>query len=292
MAATSVEIIPASAVNRQDLVTAINAAYEAYFVPIILTLYTFEELIKRESILLEQSRVALSSGQVIGMGLLGVRGRRGWIGGMGVVPAWRGQGISRKVLHALIAAARSQNLTSVQLEVIVQNRVALKLYETVGFKTRRTLHVLARDGSLRRGDPPFVFLDNLQIKPSLPENLSDELQRLSAVPLPWQREYAVFSSFRRVKGLAAMQMPFERVAGLCVYSEHGDGADLLALLADSAETGQALLTSLLSIFPRAHLSYLNVPDSDPMLPSLEAAGFEIALSQYEMTFDPSQEPLA
>lgn len=52
---------------------------------------------------------------------------------MGVLRAWRGQGVGSRLLHALIAAARKQGLPSLSLSVEPDN-YARRLYERVGFR--------------------------------------------------------------------------------------------------------------------------------------------------------------
>ncbi len=52
---------------------------------------------------------------------------------MGVVQAWRKRGVGRRLLDALVAAAREQGLASLSLSVEVDN-YARRLYERVGFR--------------------------------------------------------------------------------------------------------------------------------------------------------------
>jgi ribosomal protein S18 acetylase RimI-like enzyme len=53
--------------------------------------------------------------------------------GMGVLAAYRGQGIGRLLLTACLAKARSNGITRVELEVRADNGRAIKLYERMGF---------------------------------------------------------------------------------------------------------------------------------------------------------------
>lgn len=52
---------------------------------------------------------------------------------MGVLQAWRGRGVGSRLLDALIAAAREQELTALSLSVERDN-YARRLYERVGFR--------------------------------------------------------------------------------------------------------------------------------------------------------------
>jgi GNAT superfamily N-acetyltransferase len=50
----------------------------------------------------------MDNGTIIGTGLLGIRGSMGWIGGMGVVPGRRRQGIGRQMMLYLLDRAREE----------------------------------------------------------------------------------------------------------------------------------------------------------------------------------------
>ncbi|HET7862978.1 MAG TPA: GNAT family N-acetyltransferase [Burkholderiaceae bacterium] len=67
--------------------------------------------------------------------------------GMGVLPAYRGQGVGRQLLHACLAKAWSKGLTRIELEVRADNAPAIRLYERLGF-AREALkkHAMRVDG--------------------------------------------------------------------------------------------------------------------------------------------------
>ena len=53
--------------------------------------------------------------------------------GMGVLPAYRGQGIGRQLLAACIAKAQAKGITRIELEARADNLRAIALYEKFGF---------------------------------------------------------------------------------------------------------------------------------------------------------------
>ncbi|MEO8559907.1 MAG: GNAT family N-acetyltransferase, partial [Rhodospirillales bacterium] len=53
--------------------------------------------------------------------------------GMGLLPAWRGQGLGRKLAEAALAKATAIGLERVQLDVYADNAPAIALYEKLGF---------------------------------------------------------------------------------------------------------------------------------------------------------------
>lgn len=75
----------------------------------------------------------------------GVRGRRtGMIQNLAVVPECRGVGVGRALLQAALRGFRAVGLTAAQLEVCARNEPAVRLYQSAGFVTRKTLYREAR----------------------------------------------------------------------------------------------------------------------------------------------------
>ena len=54
--------------------------------------------------------------------------------GMGVLPAYRGQGLGRRLLQACIDKARARGITRIELEARADNAAAIRLYEHLGFQ--------------------------------------------------------------------------------------------------------------------------------------------------------------
>jgi putative acetyltransferase len=54
--------------------------------------------------------------------------------GMGVLAAYRRQGIGERLLQACLAKARTQGMTRIELEARADNAGAIRLYERVGFE--------------------------------------------------------------------------------------------------------------------------------------------------------------
>ena len=71
-------------------------------------------------------------------------GVRGMIGMVGVVPQYRGKGVSRHILHAGIKHLRSLGLAEVGLEVDSDNDPAVRLYTSTGFKKTGERHWFER----------------------------------------------------------------------------------------------------------------------------------------------------
>jgi ribosomal protein S18 acetylase RimI-like enzyme len=54
--------------------------------------------------------------------------------GMGVLAAYRGQGIGERLLRACLLKAKNKGITRVELEARADNEPAIKLYQRVGFQ--------------------------------------------------------------------------------------------------------------------------------------------------------------
>lgn len=288
MHADEIVVQAADRVAGRDLIGALNTAYADYFVPIRLAAQSFERLVTREAIRLEASATALYNGRIVGMGLLGVRGRRAWIGGMGVVPEFRRQGIGRRIMAYLIEQARQLAVRHIQLEVITQNRIALDLYQSIGFRTTRRLLVLS-------GEERPSSLATLAAHPGVTIEASDavsllaHLPEMAVVPAPWQRDPESLWQMRdRLDGFSAHHQS-DGLLGLCLWSGDEEQTGIYFLNAITQEAIGALLGALLARLPSARFSYLNVPEDDPALPVLRAAGFWDTVDQYEMHLDLSSE---
>lgn len=276
-----IDIQPATQPARRDLVSALNTAYVGYYVPIYLTLEDFDDLIYRESVRLAHSVAAVDGDQVVGGALLGVRGQRGWIGGVGVIPDYRRRGIARQMMFYLIEQARLTGIARLQLEVIAENTKAFDLYRSLGFESTRRLLVLG----IR--DPTINSDSQLQIVKESADHLLGRLPAFDMVARPWQRDLESLRlslALGELEGLAAYDRRAAKPLGFLLFSRGFNHVSIADLSATDLDVGLALLAALNRRVGTVRYSYLNVPEEDPMLPALYAAGFQTTLSQYEMIF--------
>jgi len=274
---------------KASLVDALNAAYADYYVPIRLTEDSFDELVHRESVSLSASAAALKGNRIIGIGLLGIRGHRAWIGGMGVLPRFRKQGVGRRLMEYLINKARAHNLSKIQLEVLSQNKPAQRLYQSIGFRTKRSLSVMVDEAAQIAHKANGIFADVI-IKSCSPTEALTYCTELSSADPPWQREpRSLEPIIDRLHGLAAYRTTNDSVCGACLYNGEIWSVGLLDIAATDTVVGNFLLAYLRSKYPSARISYMNVAQDDPLIPALFDAGFTEAMSQYEMHLSISQD---
>ena len=71
----------------------------------------------------------------------------GWAGlqALWVEPSQRGRGLGRTVLHAAVMLARQRRISSLYLQVEVENDAAIGLYESEGFRPHHTYVYLRKD---------------------------------------------------------------------------------------------------------------------------------------------------
>lgn len=243
-------IVPADTFELVQLAALFNAGYEGYFVPMHVDAAALGSMIEAWDIDLARSRVATGLDAPVGIANLAVRGERGWIGGLGVVPAARRSGVGRRLMEAVLEGAPP----AVSLEVIEQNEAAIRLYESLGFEVTRILEVWSLTA-----EAPAAHARSVEPAP------------LGQSGLPWQRDDASLpAGFERIEVENAAALI--RVAGPRVSVLQLEAADETAaeeLLAAARARGDSL-------------HYVNVPEGDPASAALEALGGQLDLRQFEM----------
>lgn len=76
---------------------------------------------------------------VVGSVMLSMRGRRGKIVSVGVLPEWRGKGVGKELLHKAEEWFGNSGIRELELEVGVNNREAATLYMSLGYRTTKIL---------------------------------------------------------------------------------------------------------------------------------------------------------
>ncbi|HEY9180450.1 MAG TPA: GNAT family N-acetyltransferase, partial [Candidatus Baltobacteraceae bacterium] len=125
--------------------SALNRVFERYRIPITFSSeqlhlhMTFNDVDAAASPLWYDD-----DGNVLGAAILAIRGKRGWVGGFGVAPEYRGRGYAAALCNALEETARERSLETIQLEVLSDNEPAIATYRNAGFEIVRTLRSFER----------------------------------------------------------------------------------------------------------------------------------------------------
>ena len=134
-----------SGIDMDSLVELFNDAYSDYYVDIQVNPARLRGLIEREDIQVDNSFVAYEGQLPVGVVFLGVRGRRGYICGMGVRTSRQRRGIGELLMRRALAESKRLGLSCVQLEVVAANRRAIALYSKLGFVPMRNLGLWERN---------------------------------------------------------------------------------------------------------------------------------------------------
>src|SRR5208282_4604811 len=88
--------------------------------------------------------VIREKGEVVACGLLKLEGDHAGLFALHTAPAWRGRGLGRAVVTALLAEARRRGATTAYLQVTADNAPARALYRRFGFSTSHEYWYRAR----------------------------------------------------------------------------------------------------------------------------------------------------
>jgi ribosomal protein S18 acetylase RimI-like enzyme len=243
---------PAADHGLAALAELFTAGYEGYHVPVHVDEATLGFMVDAWDLDLARSCVADDGDGPVGVALLGVRGDRGWIGGLGVVPRARRRGVGRALMESVLAVAPP----TVTLEVIEQNEPAVRLYAQLGFERRRLLEVWS-----------------LTAEASAAEARTVEPRPLGQADLPWQRADASLpAEYERleVDGAAALVRVVGGRVGVLQLAA-GDDDAAARVLAAARGRGESL-------------HYVNVPAGDAAGRALARLGGTLELRQLELEY--------
>jgi len=253
---------PASSLSLAELTNVFNDSYADYVVP----MPRYEErlmrwLIDTFDVDLDASRIAVADGVPVGFVNLALRGDQAWIGGLGVVPQARRQGLGELLMRAAHDEARARAVERVWLEVIVQNEGASLLYEKLGYRAVRDLEVWTLNEDGAPGSAREVPVAQAH----------ERIRALRTAREPWQRADATLAHHDDAVGL-------ETDAGAAVFRP-STGIHLLQIAGDDHEE---LLRALRS---RGPVIALNIPLDDPAAEALRALGGTASVRQREMLLE-------
>jgi ribosomal protein S18 acetylase RimI-like enzyme len=257
----NVELRPASTLPRADLAALFTRTYEGYYVPVQVDEAALDFVRRVFDLDLDAGLVAFDDGGPVGLVNLGVRGERGWIGGLGVVAEARRRGLGRRLMEAVHERARELGIREIGLEVIEANDAAFRLYEDLGYEFTRWLEL----GSLPsvEGDPPAET--NWE-----PAHAFIREQRTA--PEPWQRDD---DTLRHYDDLRAIRTE----SGAAVFRVSGDGTVVLMQLGGDVAAARELLGALRTI---GNVGLLNIPEGDPVASAFRELGGEVRFRQREL----------
>lgn len=247
---------------------ALNRVFERYLVPIAFSSeqlhlhMTYNDVDAAASPLWYDDE-----GAVLAAALLGIRGTRGWIGGFGVAPEYRGRGYAAQLLETLETTARERGLRSMQLEVLAGNAPAIHAYRSAGYQIARTLRSFERIMESARELAGFATAP-----------VGDFVDRADPMPPCWQRERATI-----LNGAASSAVRSGEDYALFRYN--AQAAQVLKLGAGDAGGLERLANAIASGRELARILLLNEPAESPITRHARTAGWNEPFTQYEMRLD-------
>lgn len=273
-------MIQACRVPVAERAALLNAAYAGYYVPMHLTAEGMQSVDRFYDVDPARSVVAFDGAQPVGLALLSCRDERGWISGVGVLPAWRRRGIGRRMMEALFGSAREAGIRRVTLEAIDRNATARALYASLGFcETRELLtwHLPAGADSLP--------IPAESLSPSPVDVLLAHFEAWHDQPPCWQGEAGTLR--KMVDRTAGYRLEMDGLpAAYCLVSERGDSVALMDVGINPEigplHAGRILLQALAALFRGRELSVSNVPVDSRLNRVLAALHFLVTVRRIEM----------
>lgn len=278
----------ASDFSLEQVTLAFNIGFTGYYLPMTQTPVGLAEMMRENDVRLSASLVLQVDGALAGIGLVAVRGDRGWIAGMGVGPQWRGQGLGRQLLTRLLDSLRDAGARTAQLEALTVNTPALTLYTSMGFRHTRELRVY--QGPLRMPTGQDTLVDHvagLRQGPVTPRFALGEFSRFHQVAPAWQREARTLWRMRRIlSGLGLWAG--ESLRAYIVYTHQSGG--FVVFDAGSSDASPdvrraqvvALLAHLASEQDDVVMRAINTPPGDALGDALDWLKCSVVARQWEM----------
>ncbi|KAH8552234.1 acyl-CoA N-acyltransferase [Umbelopsis sp. PMI_123] len=137
----------------RQLVEYNNDAFVGYLKDMTFTPEIFESFLVPQHLVHGLSvYMHTEDGRFVGLSRTGVRGTRAWVAGVAIVPEFRGKGAGKVLMKEYIRVLKeSGRIKKVILDVLGDNPVAKRLYESLGFKITTSVHKLMFHGEM---DPP------------------------------------------------------------------------------------------------------------------------------------------
>jgi GNAT superfamily N-acetyltransferase len=214
-----------SELSFNEAISLWNESWKHYFSDMTMDLNRFLQKVTGEGISLEHSVVAVYEGRLAGFVLNSFRTINGkkyvWNGGTAIAPDFRGMGIGKKLISVCLNIYEEQGVDIARLEAIKENEPAIKLYESLGYRTFEELTFLQHNGAI----PTFV---EKSPEVTVKEVSMHEIQSLSFYEpvTAWQTQFPSLKDFT-----CLLAMDNGEPSGYAVYKKgYKESGELAALV--------------------------------------------------------------
>ena len=131
------------AVPLSVLAAVFTQAFSDYPIPMQLSEQNLREQIVTSNIILADAAAMFDQDRLVAFIMIGISDSNGttvaYNAGTGVIPEYRGRGLSQKMYNWLLPRLAEKQITHHLLEVLCENAAALQVYRNIGFNVVRTL---------------------------------------------------------------------------------------------------------------------------------------------------------
>ena len=273
----TIELISAAKFTIQELTDLYNQTRVDYLVPMPMSAERLAEYIRDFDVDLARSCVARAAhGQVLGLGMLGVRDDKAWITRLGVLPLTRRSGTGDALMDYMLEKADDLHLEESHLEVIKNNEPAHRLFLKKGFSEAGEYLVLRRA-------PRTISEQLIGCVEHLDSGEAIRLLQTFPYHLTWINAIESMKNVPDVEGLR-IRLP-NGDTGWLVYRRQKFFLSHLVLYTqqgDPVEVGTHLFMHLYTCYPRVDTYAENIHEQDPHLPAFRALAFFDNFSRIEM----------
>lgn len=201
-------------------------------------------------------------------------------GGTGVIPEYRGKGITIELYNYLIPLFKKKDITQCVLEVLTENKTAIRIYEKLGFKISRNYKGYKLNPSLQVSDKENksiriyrVESPDWKIYTKFYDYIPSYLDSKELIESNLKNEIIIEAELEgQTVGYAIFQPFLGRISQIGVHRDFrvkGIGSMLLRYVHKNSDI--------------QNLSIINVLEgAEAMQNFLERSGFENEFNQYEM----------
>lgn len=275
------EITTLENVEIDKIVNVLNLSFSDYMVPMHLNAEQLQLKIFAENIQLDLSIGVFSSGQLVGFMLHALNELDGQLmaynAATGVIPEYRGQGLVAKMYDHLLPKLKELGVKQMVLEVIVGNHAAIRAYEKMEYKIKRTLRCF--DGIVKEApkQEPAVIKE-------LTDFEWDTFTSFWSVQPSWQYTIKTLENSKDRCRILEASINQESV-GYIIFNPTSRRILQIAVAASHRRKGiasQLVDTMVKAIDPKELFAYNVDSNSSEITSFLEKLGFSNTISQYEM----------
>ena len=268
-------------ISLPGITEVFNLAFSDYIVPLQVTEDQLIDKIKSDNIKLEYSVGAFENNKLVGFILHGyglINGQKIiYNAGTGVIPANRGHRLTARMYEFIIPFLQQKQTGKLLLEVITENKPAIKSYEKTGFITVRKLNCYK--GEMK---PSKVDNSAYEIR-TLKEYDWEKLQSFWDWEPTWPN--AIMSVENLKPGNISIGIYLENIlTGYLVYNAKTKRIQQFAI--DKSHRNKGLAKQLFNHIAKNHgpqITIINIPaDAVSSNKLMENLGLENYIDQFEM----------